>query len=81
MSDIQVFKTFGNKIEVHPQYIGCRVVSQFDVKVPIGQIAGVKKDWLGQVEIQMSGGEKYKVSLGKKAKDCVKAIEKALYGE
>ena len=75
-----VFKTFGNKIVVHSKYIECRVVSQFDVKVPISQIAGVKKDWLGQVEIQTSGGEKHKVAMGKHAKKAVEAIESAMYG-
>ena len=80
MSDNEVFSSFGNKIEVNPRYIQCRLIGKFDVKVPILQVAAVRKNFAGMVEIQTVGGEKYKVSLGKKAKDCVKAIEKALYG-
>ena len=80
MSDIQVFKVPMNEINVHPKYIRCRAAGQFDVKVPIGQVSGIRKNWMGLVELETSGGKTYKISMGKHAKDCVEAIENSLYG-
>ena len=81
MANTQVFKAPMNKIEVHPKYIACRVLGQFDVKIPVNQISSVRKNWAGFVEVETAGGKTYKVSLGKHAKACVEAVETALYGD
>ena len=75
-----VFKVPMNEIGIHPQYLRLRAKGIFDVKIPTRNIASVRKNFMGQVEIETSGGKSYKVSLGKFAKLAVAEIDKILYG-
>lgn len=71
----------GDEIVVDHRFIQCKSIGEFDVKIPILHVAGVKNNTSGIIEIETAGGDKYTVSLDEvEAEERMKAIEKVLYG-
>lgn len=73
------FKVTANLVELFPNHFRCKQLGKFDTTIPYSQVAGIRKNWLGMVEIETTGGKTYKLSMGNRAKDCVAALEAVVY--
>lgn len=80
IAEPKVFKVPMNSIEVHERYVRLRQLGKFDVKVPIAHVSGIRTNRFGMVEVETSGGNKYKLSMGKEARNSADALELIMYG-